>query len=150
MWQDHRMAVTDPLLLKRATLFSGLTEQQASRLVDAGEVTEHAAGDALAEEGTIGHRFRLILEGAAEVERRGARIASVGPGEFIGEVALLGGGTATATVRCTERTVCLTIWRDAFWQVLEAEPAIALRILEVVCRRLEQELRDNPTANLGS
>ncbi|MFN2590101.1 MAG: Crp/Fnr family transcriptional regulator, partial [Actinomycetota bacterium] len=80
----------------------------------------------------------------------GHSVATVGPGDFIGEVALLGGGTATATVRCTQPTTCLTIWREAFWKVLEREPAIALRILEVVCRRLEQELRGSPTANLAS
>ena len=144
------MATIDPTMLKGTTLFSALTEDQASRLVSAGEVTEHAQGEMLTEEGSLGHRFRLIIEGAADVERGGKKLATLGPGDFMGEVSLLGSGTAVATVRCIEPTTCLTIWREAFWQALEDEPAIALRILEVVCRRLEQEFRMGPTANLES
>ena len=144
------MTAADPTMLRRATLFAALTEEQSTRLVESGEITEHTEGEELTVEGSIGHRFRLILDGSAEVTRGGRQVATVGPGEFIGEVALLGGGTATATVRCAEPTTCLTIWREAFWSVLEQEPAIALRILEVVCRRLALELQESPTANLGA
>jgi CRP/FNR family cyclic AMP-dependent transcriptional regulator len=144
-----RMTTIDPTMLKNTTLFSALTEEQSARLVAAGEVTQHESGEMLTEEGTVGHRFRLIIEGAADVERAGRTIARLGRGDFIGEVSLLGGGPALATVRCTQPTSCLTIWREAFWTVLEEEPAIALRILEVVCRRLEQEFRAGPTANLS-
>jgi CRP-like cAMP-binding protein len=145
----HSMSVADPRLLKRTTLFSALTEEQSSRLFESGDITQHAVGETLADEGSHGHRFHLILEGKTEVERGGRLIDTVGQGEFIGEISLLGGGTSTATVRCTEPTTCLTIWREPFWELLEAEPAIALRILEVVCRRLERELRGSPTANLS-
>jgi CRP/FNR family transcriptional regulator, cyclic AMP receptor protein len=143
------MATVDAAMLRRTTVFSALSEQQVDRLIEAGEVTEHAAGETLTDEGSHGHRFHLILEGKVEVERGGRLIDTLGQGEFLGEVSLLGGGISTATVRCTEPTTCLTIWREPFWELLEAEPAIALRILEVVCRRLEQELRGSPTSNLS-
>jgi CRP-like cAMP-binding protein len=143
------MATVDPQMLRRTTVFSALSDEQFARLIEAGEITEHAPGEALTEEGVIGHRFRLILEGKAEVERGGHPVATVGRGDFLGEVSLLGGGPSTATVRCTEPTTCLTIWREPFWGLLQVEPAIALRILEVVCRRLEEELRGSPTANLS-
>jgi CRP-like cAMP-binding protein len=143
------MATVDVEMLRRTTVFSALTDDQFDLLVTSGQVTEHALGETLTEEGSHGHRFHLILEGKVEVERGGRLIDTLGQGEFLGEVSLLGGGTSTATVRCTEPTACLTIWREPFWELLEAEPAIALRILEVVCRRLEQELRGSPTANLS-
>jgi CRP-like cAMP-binding protein len=143
------MATVDAAMLRRTMVFSALSDQQFDTLINAGEVTEHAPGETLAEEGSHGHRFHLILEGKAEVERAGRTIATVGQGDFIGEVSLLGGGTSTATVRCTDPTTCLTIRREPFWELLESEPAIALRILEVVCRRLEHELRGSPMANLS-
>jgi CRP-like cAMP-binding protein len=143
------MPTVDAAMLRRTTVFSALSEQQVARLIEAGEVTEHAADETLTDEGSHGHRFHLILEGKAEVERGGRLIDTLGHGDFLGEISLLGGGTSTATVRCTEPTTCLTIWRQPFWELLEAEPAIALRILEVVCRRLEHELRGSPTANLS-
>ena len=143
------MAGTGVERLTRAELFSALTENQVRRFVDAASITDHAPGEELTEQGALGHRFHLILEGAADVERDGERVAAVGQGQFVGELGLLGGGPSTATVRCTEPSRCLTLRREEFWAVLEDEPAIALRILEVLCRRLVRELRTGATANLG-
>lgn len=142
------MAEVDPEALRAAGVFSALSGEQLARLVEAARVTEHSPGEALTEEGVMGYRFFLLLDGAGVVERDGAEVATIGPGDFIGEIGLLGGGPSTATVRCTAATRCLTLRREAFWDALEAEPAIALRILEVVCRRLERELRGSPYANL--
>jgi CRP-like cAMP-binding protein len=134
--------------LRKVTVFSVLTPEQLGTLARAAEVTEHAEGDHLTQEGAHGFRFHLLLDGGAAVERAGAEIARIGPGDFVGEIGLLGGGPSTATVRCTAPTRCLTLRREAFWEALETEPSIALRILEVVCRRLERELRLGPQANL--
>jgi CRP/FNR family transcriptional regulator, cyclic AMP receptor protein len=135
--------------LRRATLFSALGDEEIGRFVKAATVTDHPVGETLTEQGAMGHRFHLLLEGTAVVERDGKQIAEVGPGEFVGELGLLGGGPSTATVRCTLPTRCLTLRREDFWEVLEAEPAIALRILEVLSRRLVRELRTGATANFG-
>jgi CRP/FNR family transcriptional regulator, cyclic AMP receptor protein len=140
---------TDVDRLRRATLFSALGDEEIGRFVNAATVTDHQAGEMLTEQGTLGHRFHLLMEGAAVVDRDGRQIAEVGPGDFVGELGLLGGGPSTATVRCTEPTRCLTLRREDFWEVLEAEPAIALRILEVLSRRLVRELRTGATANFG-
>jgi CRP/FNR family cyclic AMP-dependent transcriptional regulator len=139
----------DVVRLRQATVFSALGEDQVQRFAAAATTTEHPAGESLTEQGTLGHRFYLMLDGAAEVERDGHRLATIGPGDFVGELGLLGGGPSTATVRCTEPTRCLTLRREAFWEVLEEEPAIALRILEVLSRRLVRELRTGATANIG-
>jgi CRP/FNR family cyclic AMP-dependent transcriptional regulator len=138
----------DPETLRKSEVFSALSTEQLSKLVEAAEVTEHSPGETLTEEGGIGYKFHLLLKGSALVEREGETVATVGTGDFVGEIALLGGGRSTATVRCQEPTRCLTIRREKFWGVLEAEPAIALRILEVVARRLERELRPDSRANL--
>jgi CRP-like cAMP-binding protein len=135
--------------LKRATVFSVLSDQQLRRIAAAATETEHAEDEALTEQGVIGHRFHLILDGTAEVERDGERVADLTRGDFVGELGLLGGGPATATVRATSQIRCLTLPREAFWRVLEEEPAIALRILEVVSRRMVQELRTDAGTNLA-
>jgi CRP-like cAMP-binding protein len=131
----------DPDALRRVTVFSTTTTEQLRRFAESATVTDHEPGELLAEQGVIGHRFHLLLEGAAEAERDGETVGAVRAGEFVGEIGLLGGGPATATVRCTEPTRCLTLERERFWEVLEAEPAIALRILEIVCRRIVGEER---------
>jgi CRP/FNR family transcriptional regulator, cyclic AMP receptor protein len=135
--------------LKRATVFSVLSNEQLERMADAATETEHPVGEALTEQGVIGHRFHLILDGTAEVERDGEHIADLGRGDFVGELGLLGGGPSTATVRATRPIRCLTLQREAFWEVLEKEPAIALRILEVVSRRMVQQARADHGTNLA-
>lgn len=141
--------VTDVQQLKRATVFSVLTDEQLERIAAAATETEHAEGEALTEQGVIGHRFHLILDGTAEVERDGEHVADLRRGDFVGELGLLGGGPSTATVLATSPITCVTLEREAFWQVLEDEPAIALRILEVVSRRMVQELRAGAHTNLA-
>ncbi len=129
----------DAAELKRVPLFAALPDEDREELVSAARVTEHTVGDTLADQGGYGHRFHLILEGSGVVRRDEIEVARVGPGDFVGEIALLGGGHATATVTCTMPTRCLTLAREPFYEVLQAHPAIALRILEVVCRRISQE-----------
>jgi CRP-like cAMP-binding protein len=143
------MADVDPQALRGVTVFSGLSPEELARVTGAATVSEHPTGDELTEQGAYSHRFYLILDGKVSVERDGGVVAALGPGEFIGEISLLGGGKATATVRCEEPTRCLVLRREEFWSVLEEEPAIALRILEVVCRRLAEEYGRGPHDNVA-
>jgi CRP-like cAMP-binding protein len=138
----------DPEVLRSVTVFSTCTTEQLARLLEVATPAQHADGDVLTEEGVMGHRFHLLVEGRADAERAGQVVGKVGNGEFLGEIGLLGGGAATATVRATSPITCLEIRREPFWQLLEEEPAIALRILEVVCRRLVLSAGVGPTANL--
>jgi CRP-like cAMP-binding protein len=148
VWKDSLVTTLEADALKGVTIFSTLRPEQLNHVLEAGAVVEHPAGSTLTEEGAIGHRFYLILDGTVEVERHGRIVDRLGRGEFLGEIGLLGGGRSTGTVRCTSPTTTLTIWRERFWELLEAEPAIALRILEVVCRRLERERAvEGPTGN---
>jgi CRP/FNR family cyclic AMP-dependent transcriptional regulator len=142
------VATIDPEALQKVTVFSTVSPAGRTMLIEASEETEHPEGAELTQEGVVGHRFHLLLDGGATVLRGGAPVDTVRAGDFVGEIALLGGGRYTATVRCTEPTRCLTIEREPFWSLLEANPEIALRILEVVCRRLEQVMGATPTANL--
>jgi CRP-like cAMP-binding protein len=141
-------ADVDPEVLRKVTVLSTCTTNQLAHLIEAATTSDHQPGEPLTEEGVMGHRFHLILEGEAQAERGGRTVGRVGRGEFVGEIGLLGGGAATATVRCTAPTRCLELRRERFWELLESEPAIALRILEVVCRRLVRELGTSPTLNL--
>jgi CRP/FNR family transcriptional regulator, cyclic AMP receptor protein len=143
------MAAVDLEMLREVELFSALSSDQVRPFADAAQETTHEVGEALTEEGSHGYRFHLLLEGSASVDRSGREVATVGPGDFVGEIGLLGGGPSTATVRCTALARALTLRREEFWAVLEAEPAIALRILEVVCRRLEHQFRHGARSNLG-
>lgn len=149
VWEDSVVATIDLEMLRKVELFSALTSEQVRPFADAARETTHPVGETLTEQGSHGHRFHLLLDGSAAVERGAEEVATVGPGDFVGEIGLLGGGPSTATVRCTSPVRALTLRREEFWAVLEAEPHIALRILEVVCRRLERQLGPGHRGNLA-
>ena len=60
----------------------------------------------------------------------------IGPGELVGEIGVLDGGPRTAGASAIEETRLLVIRRDAFFRAIEAEPALALRIIGLLCQRL--------------
>ncbi len=67
-----------------------------------------------------------------------AALSVMGPGEIFGELAILDGGTRSATVRAIEPTLLLVIERAAFERMLRARPAVAVKVLRVLARRLRR------------
>ena len=69
-------------------------------------------------EGDSGHEFFVIVEGTADVERGGKKIAKLGPGDFFGEIALLRDVPRTATVRAVSPSELFALDRDDFLAAL--------------------------------
>ncbi len=79
----------------------------------------------------------MIEEGTVVVEARGSVEIELGPGEFVGELALLvPESTRSARVRAKTDVRCLAIGAAEFKQLLDDEPRIALAMLPVVAERL--------------
>jgi CRP/FNR family cyclic AMP-dependent transcriptional regulator len=89
-------------------------------------------------EGTSGREFVLIVEGSVRVMQRGLLIAHRGPGEFLGELALLDGEPRTATVIADEPCTLLVIHRNQFWQLLETVPGVQRKLLVGLAGRLRE------------
>src|SRR5919204_3275211 len=84
--------------LKRAPLFEGLSRKELTQLARMSEDIEVAPGKVLCKEGDRGREFFVIVDGNADVTKKGKRIATRGPGEFVGEIALIWDAPRTATV----------------------------------------------------
>jgi CRP-like cAMP-binding protein len=84
-----------------------------------------------------GSGLYILEEGTVEVERSGRKV-KLGPGEFIGELALLTSTTRTARVRATTAVRCLAISRADFRNMLESEPKVAIAMLEALAKRLAE------------
>jgi CRP/FNR family cyclic AMP-dependent transcriptional regulator len=128
--------VTDKL--GKVPMFSECTRRELSAIMRAAKEVSHPEGHVIAKEGDRGVGFFLITDGTAKVSIGGKTRAKLGPGDFFGEVALLDRGPRTATVTSTSpiQLVGLTAW--VFRGLLEEHPTIALKMLEIVAKRLRE------------
>ena len=124
--------------LRSIPIFSELSKRElraVSRLMTEIDVRE---GRALTREGEVGREFMIILDGEAVVRRGGRRIASLGPGDFLGELAVLSGAPRTADVIAMTDMTLETLNRREFMSLLDESAAIAKKVLIGAVKRLHE------------
>jgi CRP/FNR family transcriptional regulator, cyclic AMP receptor protein len=126
-------------LLKRVPLFSRCSKGELSEVAMLADELDLPEGRKLATEGATGKEFVIIVEGAADVRRKGRKINTLGAGDFLGEIALIAGVPRTATVTTTEASRVLVVTAPAFKQLLRDSPSIQLKVLEALAERLPPE-----------
>jgi CRP/FNR family cyclic AMP-dependent transcriptional regulator len=126
-------------LLKRVPLFASCTKDECRVLATVADELDLPEGRALTREGQPGREFFVLVDGTVDVVQAGEKIAELGPGDWLGEIALLTKGSRTATVTATSPVRVLVITDRAFRQVVEATPSIAVKVLERVGERLAHD-----------
>ena len=97
------------------------------------------AGKTVVREGDVGREFMIILSGTASVSRLGNKFATLGPGDFFGEMSLLGKGPRSATVTAETDLLLEALNRREFATMLHKNPEIAEKILADAQSRSTQE-----------
>jgi CRP/FNR family transcriptional regulator, cyclic AMP receptor protein len=138
MPQDEKME-----RLQTVPILQECTNRQLREVARIAEVVELAPGSVLTRTGDPGDDFFLIVDGAARVEVPGGKTVRLGPGEFFGEMSLLDGEPRSATITAETGIRLLVIRRRNFATLLKEAPALTLKILATLSkrvRRLEQAL----------
>ena len=99
-------------------------------------VVTTSAGETIIREGEPGDRFYLIGSGEVEVSSAGHPVATLGPGDYFGEIALLRDVPRTATVRREDRPRLRALERDEFLSAVTGHPESAEAADAVVASRL--------------
>lgn len=123
--------------LRRVRFFEDLTDGDLERIAHIGERRSFEAGQPIVEKDSDRGGLFIIVSGAAQVEAGGAAHA-LGPGDFVGEMALLAGIRRTATVTATEPSEALVIEAMYFKPFLMENPSVAVALLEGVAARLRE------------
>jgi CRP-like cAMP-binding protein len=123
--------------LRRIPFFEDLTPEDLERIGRIGERRTFGAGDTIIAKDTEGQALFVLLSGAAEVEA-GGTTHRLGPGDFVGEMALLGRRPRSANVTAAEPTECLVFEAMYFKPFLIKNPSVAVTILEGVVERLRE------------
>jgi CRP/FNR family cyclic AMP-dependent transcriptional regulator len=132
-WIDERLATVP--------LFEGLSKKQLRRISVLMTPLDLPAGKVLTREGQPGYEFVIVLEGEVEVRQGDRVVATRGPGEYVGEIALLDKRPRTATVVATTPVSVEVLSRREFMSLLAEAPELSEQILETMAQRLADDAR---------
>jgi len=126
-------------LLKKVPLFSGCSKGELAQLAKTADELDVREGTVLTREGKSGREFFVLISGTARVTKKGRKVADLGPGDWLGEIALLTDSPRTATVTATSAVDLLVITDRRFRTVVETMPSIALKVLSSIGERLSRD-----------
>ncbi|RYF76075.1 MAG: Crp/Fnr family transcriptional regulator [Comamonadaceae bacterium] len=128
-------------LLRRVPLFASLTPSQSASIADAIVKRRFKRAQMIVEQGKKSDALYIILTGRARVmstDSRGREVilATLQPGDYIGEMSLIDDEPHSATVRTEVQTDVLTLGRDAFSRCLPENSSMAYNIMRGLVHRL--------------
>jgi CRP-like cAMP-binding protein len=140
------MAVkTDPTeSLRRVPLLAGLDRKELELLAKLAKEQRYEPGATIVKSGASGHGLYIIKEGSVSVIRDGQKVASMGPGQFFGEISVLDGGPRTADVKADTETVCLTLISWEIKPLLMDNAGISYKMLLEMVKRLRSHAPQAP------
>lgn len=129
--------------LRKVPIFKELPAKELEAIARSLKERTYEPGATIVKQGDPGVGFFLIADGKVGVTHDGHHVRDLGPGDFFGELALMEERARTMTVSAKERTRCLQLVRWDFRALLKEHPEMAVKLLEVVIKRL----REHPMAH---
>lgn len=122
--------------LRSVAIFEHLPKKDVRALDQHVTATTVSEGTELAREGRAPTQMFLIVDGSAVVRRGGRKVATLGPGDTVGELSLLDGGKQSATVVAETDCEVLAVAVNEFRSMLEDSPAFTRQVLRSLAARL--------------
>jgi len=137
----HRTHADTIALLKQQPLFAELSEREMERLVSYAKSVSVASGTTLFSKGDMGTALYAIRNGTIKItvpgmDGREAVFNLMQGGDIFGEIALLDGQARTADAVATSACELVVIERRDFLKFIDDNPAVALKIINLLCARL--------------
>jgi len=126
-------------LLRSVPLFTGMTDAAIESIGDLAHEVTFEPDDELVRQGDEGDSFLIIIEGRARVVQNGETLRELGPGDYLGEIALIDGGPRSATVTATELVRALVVERSDFRRLIDDFSAVRFHVLTALTQRIRRE-----------
>jgi CRP-like cAMP-binding protein len=126
-------------LLKRVPLFERCSRRELGQIAMLADELDLPSARDLTREGAGGFEFIILVEGEAEVVRGVRVVNELGPGDFVGEIALVSGKPRTATVRTRGPARVLVLTASGFRTLMHDVPSIKDKVLAAVTARIPDE-----------
>lgn len=125
-------------LLRRVGLLSACSDKELRSVARLMTEVNADAGDVLVREGTTGREFFVIADGSAKVSVDGRKRATLGAGDFFGEMSLIDQGPRTATVTAETPMALYVLDVREFAGLLDASPSVTRKIMRALAARLRE------------
>ena len=122
--------------IAKVPIFASCTSEEIAAIAGVAQDSFFQPAQIIVTQGTPGQAFYLILHGRVEILRDDVSLGAFGPGDFFGEMSLLDQAPRSATIRAIDQVSCLMLSSWDFKALLERHPSIAIKLLEVLSRRL--------------
>jgi CRP-like cAMP-binding protein len=122
-------------LLRNVPLFSACSNVELRRIGEIADELEFRQGKILTRQGGPGREMFILLDGTVKVERNGVQVHTLGPGDFLGEGALILGKPRNATITSTSPLRALVISDAHFKQLLSEDELISTKVHETLAAR---------------
>ena len=122
--------------LASVPLFAGISEDSMARLAAVTGEVDFAPGQFIVVQGQVGTGLYVILEGSARVVRGSDELNTLGPGEFLGELAVIDQQPRNASVQAIEPTRCLALASWELLELLESDSQLALNLIRGLVTRI--------------
>jgi CRP/FNR family transcriptional regulator, cyclic AMP receptor protein len=125
-------------LLGQVALFSACNKKELLRIAALADQTTFEKGSTMMKEGEPGNEAFVIARGNADASIRGKKVATIGPGAIVGELALLDHGPRTATVVAKDDVEALVLDPQSFRTLLHDVPTVAVKVATAIAARLRE------------
>jgi voltage-gated potassium channel len=125
-------------LLKGVPLFAQCSKSELRQIARISDEIDLREGTILTREGRTGYEFFVIVDGVVRVSKNGRKLADLGAGSWLGEIALLTKAPRTATATATSAVQALVITDRDFRKLIADVPSIAMKVLACVAERLSK------------
>jgi CRP-like cAMP-binding protein len=126
-------------LISHVPLFAQCTKRELAEIASIADEIDLREGKEMTREGAPGREFFVLLEGSADVKRKGRKIATLKSGDFFGEIALVSKRPRTATVTATSPVRALVVTERSFRRLLDHQPGIQLKVLQALAERIAED-----------
>jgi CRP/FNR family cyclic AMP-dependent transcriptional regulator len=110
------------------TALDGVPEEDLDALARVATEREFAEGETLMSEGDFGHSLFLVEDGTADVLTHETKVGTVGPGDVVGEIAVLASGRRVASVVATSPVRAIALFKRDVWALEKEAPEAARRL----------------------
>ncbi len=137
-------------MLRQVSYFANFTDLEIRQLIEIGHRQRSPAGTTLFHEGDAGNSFYILLEGKIDIlaEKLNRHLATIEPGQFFGEVALLLGVPRTAMAQVSENALLFVINQPSFSELLRRYPELSHQVVQTMAQnrdelaKRQREMRD--------